>query len=413
MQAQNLQEQEALGDDHLLALPRAIEGFAHYAMADYPGASRVLEEAVPVLEPYELYGDASFMAGALAASRAFLGDFAGAEEWLGRVRDLAERSGDPATRADANVWASQVESVRGDADLVDRYGREALELAEGADHRVCVVGAAVILGDNQLRRQRPERAIPSLERAIEVAQYCFAGPLENRGRALLSVARSKVEEGLDPIAELSGTVERAREFGDRLAEAQILGWRAAARTSLPEPDWEAAFQDFEESLRVFREIRVGPFEARTLREFGRALQASGRPEQGRRRLEQAALLSGTLGLRETLDDAAGFSPERPPSPGTQTSRRGPNPSHSDLEVQRDAARLTLSPFVDGEPGRRADPRTQIDPSLACDCVCSPAIEAQAGLDPSFHLMPIPMFTAFVSTVGPLPCPRSRSIPSRT
>jgi tetratricopeptide (TPR) repeat protein len=289
---------EALGDPHLLALPLALEGLFHYFGADFRAAVRVLEEAAPLLERYENFRDASFSAGAAGASRALLGDFAGAGQWVLRSSDLAKRSGDPFARADARIWASLVEWARGDMDRVRELAGDALDLAERADHKVCVVGASVILGDTELREGQPRRAVPPLERGIEVAQYCDAGPLENRARALLSVARFDLEEVPDPTPELESALDRARQFRDRLAEGQILDRRAVARTRLPVPDWQAAFEDFEESLRVFREIETLPFEARALRDFGLALQASGRVEEGREKVVEATRLFRKLGLHD-------------------------------------------------------------------------------------------------------------------
>ena len=62
-----------------------------------------------------------------------------------------------------------------------------------------------------------------------------------------------------------------------------------------EPDWDAAFADFERAVELFREIEARPDLARALHAYAMALDAAGRPE-GVTVLNEASALFDELGM---------------------------------------------------------------------------------------------------------------------
>ena len=71
--------------------------------------------------------------------------------------------------------------------------------------------------------------------------------------------------------------------------------RAIAVSSMSDPDWEAAFVDFERAIALFGEIEARPDEARAIHAYAMALDAAGRPE-GVDKLAEAARQFEDLGM---------------------------------------------------------------------------------------------------------------------
>jgi len=278
---------DLMGEDELRGLPLALLASSKLQAAEFRAAAALLEEAVPLLERHGDLGYASYYAGVLALSCARLGEFRRADKWMPHAYALAERSGDPNARLDADIIAGMVEAERGNLMEGIELARRGAELAGQVGNTLCELVGYFAVGDQQLRQGQPELAIPALERSSQLAEFCDAGPIANLSRAWLSAARSRQGNVDEALAGFDAALETAREMGDLLGEAEILRQRAIALATVPSPDWDAAVADFEASLRIFERIEARPYIARSLRDYGMALRASGRIDEAKAKLSRA------------------------------------------------------------------------------------------------------------------------------
>jgi class 3 adenylate cyclase/tetratricopeptide (TPR) repeat protein len=287
---------EELDDDFLRAQPHIIAGVGAVVTGRYRDAISILGEAVPLLERSGDYAMASFYAGFTALSYARLGEFVGAQEWIERVRRLAETSGDPNAGLDADVYEGNVRGERGDLLEGIRLARRGAERANQVGNMMCEIAGSLAVGDQHFRRGEPAEARPPLERGDELARVCGEPLFETLSHARLSVVRSFLGEAEEGIAGLDEALMQARALGDPYSEGEIVHRRALARTLAAEPDWDAVWADFEASIEIFERLETKPALARALRDYASVLQRAGREAEAGGKLSRAMALSAELQL---------------------------------------------------------------------------------------------------------------------
>jgi tetratricopeptide (TPR) repeat protein len=251
---------------------------------------------VPLLERFGDFGSASFHSGMVAVSHSMLGEFSEADEWIQRVRRLAETSGDPNSGLDADIFEGHVTGERGNLVEGIRLARRGADRANEVGNMMCEIAGTLKVGEQHVRRGSPAAAVPALERSAELARECGAVAFAAESRAWLSAARSYLGDLESGMAGLEQALPKARELGDRFGEAEILRHRALARSLADEPDWDAVAADFEASIELFERLETRPALARALRDYGAALGAAGREAEAGRTLGRAMALSAELGL---------------------------------------------------------------------------------------------------------------------
>jgi tetratricopeptide (TPR) repeat protein len=286
---------ERLGDDTLVAMPRGVIGSAEYSAGRFREAVADLASAVTLLERQERLANASIFASIAAMAEGRLGRFAEADDWVARAADLAERSGDPNAVVDANLAAGSVATERGRLAEAMEHTRRAIEQATEVGNVACALVGSFFLGDQHLRLGDPAGAIAPLEQSSQLAHYCDAGSYAGLSQAWLATARARSGGDLDTeLADLDATLRIARENRDVVGEAEILRHRATLLASGPRPDWDAVFADLDAAVEVFQRIEARPALARTLDEYGMALQAAGRDDEAIEVLRRAAALAEEL-----------------------------------------------------------------------------------------------------------------------
>jgi class 3 adenylate cyclase/tetratricopeptide (TPR) repeat protein len=286
---------ERLGDDMLVAMPRGVIGSAEYSAGRFREAVADLASAVTLLERQERLANASIFASIAAMADGRLGRFADADDWVARAADLAERSGDPNAVVDANLAAGSVATERGRLAEAMEHTRRAIEQATEVGNVACALVGSFFLGDQHLRIGDPAGAIAPLEQSSQLAAYCDAGSYAGLSQAWLATARAR--SGGDLVAELAdldAMLGIARDNRDAVGEAEILHHRATLLAGAPSPDWDGVFANLDAALEVFERIEALPSVARTLDDYGMALQAAGRDD------ESIAVLRRAAGLAEQL-----------------------------------------------------------------------------------------------------------------
>ncbi|MDQ3096913.1 MAG: hypothetical protein M3Q61_01930, partial [Chloroflexota bacterium] len=221
---------EASGSPELIALASASAGRARYASADFSEAIALMESAIPkLIEVGQLYS-ASMTAGDLGAAYGHVGEFEKAVGWTDRAYQLGVVSGDPNASLDADLNRSIVEASRGDSAAALEYATRAAEAAERVDNKACAMVAHTVIGEQHLRDGDAAQATISFETSAGLATFCGFMPLTiERTELLLQSARSRSGVGRVEFERYERALELARQFGDRLAEAQLYEQRAGDR----------------------------------------------------------------------------------------------------------------------------------------------------------------------------------------
>jgi tetratricopeptide (TPR) repeat protein len=288
---------ERLGDEALVAMPLAVIGSAKYAAGRFREAIADLEPAVDVLERQERLAEASMAAGTTAMAHGRLGSFAAADAWLARTVRLADLSGDPKARLDADLAIGLVETERGNLRTAMEHTTSAIEQATETGNVACALVGSFFLGDQHLRLGDAKAAIPALERSSDLAAYCDAGSYVGLSQAWLAAARARNGGDLDAeLAALTASLDVARANEDAHGEAEVLRHRATVLAAAPAPDWEAVFADLEAAARAFERLGARPALARTLHDHGMALEVAGRQAEATETLRRAAALFESMAI---------------------------------------------------------------------------------------------------------------------
>ena len=265
---------------------------------EYLEAAALMGEAVEPLEQAGLVTDAAMNAIFTADVLGQHGDFEAAHMWIARGSELAARSGNPTAIADSNLIRGRILATQGDIEEALKHTRRGMELAADTENLYCELVGNFLVADQQLRLGQAEAAIPHLEKSFELGEYCNAAGFMMLGRAWIASARAQLGD-VNPDG-YSTSLEEAIAAGSRSGEAAVRLHRAILVSGMPEPDWDAAFADFERSIALLSEIEARPDEARAIHAYAMALDAAGRPE-GVAKLAEASQRFEELGM--TLEPA--------------------------------------------------------------------------------------------------------------
>jgi class 3 adenylate cyclase/tetratricopeptide (TPR) repeat protein len=276
-------------EDALRGLPLALLGDMAVFSGRYAEGVKLLEEALPLLERRGDVNGAAEAAWSLTYAYASLGDFARARIVMERSSELAQR-GDPVSRLALKLLASFVEAVAGNVPASIAVAGDCVAESMELGHPVCAVGANFMLGSGYLRIGDPARAIPALERSLELARHSSLLTYRHVTQAMLAAARAAVAEPGQRDAAEAGWEEAlagARAIGDRVGEAQIHLLRGTTLARL-EPDApDRGLADIGAAEAIFEELGAQPRFAEALRAHADVLAAAGREAEADERLRRA------------------------------------------------------------------------------------------------------------------------------
>ena len=259
---------ERSGSPELVAMALLATAETRYASSEFGPAIELFERAIPALVETEQLLDASVAAGFLGTAYGHVGEFEPAIEWTDRAYQLGVDSGDPNASLDADLARSIVESIRGDTDAAIEYAGKAAEAAGRVDNKACAMVAHSVIGEQHLRTGDAAQATIAFEASADLAAFCQFMPVKvEQTELLLQTARAGAGTAQLDLRRYDKALELARQFGDRLAEAQLYEQRARDRSrtgqdELVEGDLERAqalFEDIGGSAHVRRvqELRQG------------------------------------------------------------------------------------------------------------------------------------------------------------
>jgi tetratricopeptide (TPR) repeat protein len=212
-----------------------------------------MERAVPALvEAGQFYG-AAVAAGNLGTAYGHVGEFDLAVDWTDRAYELGVESGDPNASLDADLARSIVEGIRGDSAASIEYATKAATAAERVDNKACAMVAHGVIGEQYLRDGDPARAAIAFEASADLASFCQFMPVKiEQTELLLQTARARSGVGRVEFEHYERALELARQFGDRLAEAQLYEQRA--RDRIESGQGEKAGEDLSSAATLFESL---------------------------------------------------------------------------------------------------------------------------------------------------------------
>jgi hypothetical protein len=217
-------------------------------------------------------------AGRLAVTAAELGKFDLAHDMIQRSRRLAERSGDPSSFADADIFEGEVAALEGRREMARQLAQRGAEQAGEVGNLICRTVGSWVAGEQELALGRPGQAITWLESASELAAYCGAVNVRRLSTASLIAARAAVTGSPAELPVLDGLIVEARADGDAMGEGRMLLKRAGIQATLAEGDHSAARSDLEAAVAIFGQSGTLPYLEEARRQLSALEPATGRME---------------------------------------------------------------------------------------------------------------------------------------
>ncbi len=238
-------------------------------------------------------------------------------------------------------WMSRVLAELGNFADAEKWGREAIHLAEEADSPFAVTTALAGLGASYLRKGQPEQAIPPLERGLALcrtykfnnwfptvaaclgAAYLSGGRIDPAVTLLEEAVNLGVDKGIvsssslwlvylgeaylhahrgaDSLTVAHRALELCREHKERGYEAwvlRLLGDIAAQAAPLEREEAEARYR---EALELAERLGMRPLAARCHLGLGRLAERVGNRSEAETHLARAAELCRVLGMPLSSD----------------------------------------------------------------------------------------------------------------
>lgn len=294
-----------LNDPLIGAIPTSIVGLFQMFTGELREGTRKLAEAAPLLEQKRDYVGSSFALVGLAIGLARLGDFDAAEDAAKRAAKVAE-DGDIIAKLDSLIGLSTVKSARGDLESAVPLATQCTNLAEETGATACVVASNFVLGDAYMRQGKFAAAKIVFERGNEVANTIEQKTFRP---SIIAYMRSNAASLGDfgPNAKtFDEALTEARAIGDRWGEANVVWKRAETESKRADADCDTSqmLADFEAAAAGFEQMGARPYLARTLRDWGLALHALDRAEEGDAKLRRALPLFQEMGITREASEVS-------------------------------------------------------------------------------------------------------------
>jgi tetratricopeptide (TPR) repeat protein len=292
-----------LHDPLITALPRSLIGLFEVFSGRLREGVATLEEAQPLLAQKRDFVGSTFALMALGIDYARLGEFDKAERAVAYARELGEQ-GDVVVRIDGMIGESSVRSIRGDLDAAVALATQCTQMAERAGASACVVASNFVLGDAQFRQGQFGAAKIAFDRGDEIVQVTE----QRMFRPSIAAYLRSINANMGQVGTGGQTFEEAladaRAIDDLWAEATITLKRAETELtkSAAERDQVQLLADYAIAAQSFADMGARPFHARVMRDWGHALLAIGRADEGREKLRAARDELAALGIAREADE---------------------------------------------------------------------------------------------------------------
>jgi tetratricopeptide (TPR) repeat protein len=295
---------EELDDPFIAALPESIVGLFRVFTGDLRGGIELLEKTGPQLEQKNDFVGSSFALMALGLGYGRMGEFEKADDALARAREIAQ-GGDIIAQLDALIGTAWVASIKGDLDGAVPLAQQCTGMAEQAGASSCIVASNFVLSDALIRQGKFGDAKLALDRSTDVANAIEQRQFRPSLSALAHLNAAQVGDVASHALSFDDAFTEADSFGDSWAEALIFWDRAQveARKKADARDSEQMLADFDRAAQRFEDMGARPFHARVLRDWGQALQAVRRDDEGNDKLRRAISLFDELGIEREATEA--------------------------------------------------------------------------------------------------------------
>jgi tetratricopeptide (TPR) repeat protein len=287
----------AIGDPAAHAIPKAFMGVGMLFSGDLRSGANMLREALDELEGVSDPVSTAVLSGFLAMGYARLGEFAEAENAIGRSKRFAAL-GDGIARLDSLIARTAIQLERGEVADASALAFECAETSETLGAVSCAVASNVFLGVSRLLLEDAPGARAPLERGIELSLVTYMAPLRTIARGQLGSVNARLGDVPAAEAGWDESLAGARATGDRYGEAMTLWARARTHARQSTPDWAAAISDLDVALVLLEAMQARPSVARVLRDRGDVLRALGRSAEADAAQQRSREIAAELSLKD-------------------------------------------------------------------------------------------------------------------
>jgi len=290
-----------LDDPVISALPRSIVGLFEVFTGDLREGVETLQEVAPLLEQKRDFVGSSFALMALGIGLARLGRFDEAEAASDRARMIANE-GDVIARIDAQIGRSAISAIRGDYEAAVPLGLECTQMAIDSGATACVVSSSYFTGEALMQQNRFDEARSAFEQSLTISNLTN----DRSFRPVASASMHAVAASLGQLPwkgeSIDDALAEAQDLHDRWAETIVTWMHAEAEAKRPGADQDRALADYEAAFGLFVEMGALPYQARVLRDWGKALRSMGRVDEGNDKLRSALAMLDDLGIKREAND---------------------------------------------------------------------------------------------------------------
>jgi tetratricopeptide (TPR) repeat protein/transcriptional regulator with XRE-family HTH domain len=266
---------------------------------DYPGAVRVLQEALGIYRQLDDHGGQANVLRKLGDVRLLTGDYPGAardlDEALGIYRDIGDQRG----QANALTYLGNVRRTTGDYPGAARDLEEALGIYRDIGDQRAQANALTFLGD--LRRVTGDYpgAARVLQEALGISRDIGSRPIHANALTFLGSVRRLTGDNPGAARDLEEALRIYREFGDRGGEVEALNEAGTVYRACG--DLRRAGSCHQQALDLARQIGSSWDEAHALAGLGRCALGVGHTARAADMLRQALEIFQRTGAAEAAD----------------------------------------------------------------------------------------------------------------
>ena len=269
-----------------------------FALADFArGTEHYLKAAEIARKMGDLSGELFAYDNAIS-SVITMGDFSEAEKMLAYGKEIFDRLEDPGAAGENYLGAvSQFEFEKGHLDQALAGRQELLARAResGSDFDLGVEAffTGVVLTE---MRKLDEAGIVLTESIAATDRANWARTFPRAYMAMVLARQEHVEQARETLKEgIAINSEKPQAWPENL-----IGW-ARAVVLAAEKRWEESFEAFQDSVAIFKERGLRPYQAQIVQDWAEAHTARGEPDDGERAVE---LLNNAIEIYEDMGSTA-------------------------------------------------------------------------------------------------------------
>lgn len=271
-----------VGDEQLMLLPLFMATFSLVDRDPIAGA-RALQEVIDRAREQQVNEVMAHAMAFRAVALARIGEFDAARAQIAEALEAAPHAGSPVKEADVHIAVGMAYYDMGEIDKGLEHERIGAKMANDAHGLECACIASFGVGRGHHQQGQLDAALSQYDRSLKIAAKL--GPPESApylNQIVGTAALAEFERGSPPAIErLRSALNNARGAHDDFGAATLAQKLAGALAQLGR--YAEAEPLLDEAIDYYRPRSMRPYLIGALEQAGRLYEASGKPEEARRR----------------------------------------------------------------------------------------------------------------------------------